>query len=101
MTVTEAAELLGLAGGTVRGYCRAVGLQKVCGRYDIDPNTVEEWRHNPPEVAALRRVNTRPSRDEFSEHRIKRYISDRVPNVEKARAARRRRLLDAMNKAGI
>lgn len=99
MTADEAAKLLGLAGGTVREYCRAAGLQKVSGRYDIDPETVEEWRHNPPGVAAIRRANTRPNKD--GGRRIKRRIFDRALNVEEARAARRRRLLDAMRKAGI
>ena len=99
MTAAEAAALLGLAGGTVREYCRAVGLQKVNGQYDIDLETVEEWRYNPPAVAALRRAAARS--DLLNEPPIKRRVLDRVPNVQAARKARKDRLLAAIREAGI
>ena len=99
MTAAEAAALLGLAGGTVREYCRAVGLEKTNGRYDIDSETVEEWRCNPPAVAALRRATA--AKDSFDGPPIKRCVSDWAPNVQVAREARRRRLLAAIREAGI
>lgn len=101
MTAAEAAALLGLAGGTVREYCRAAGLQKVSGQYDIDPETVEEWRHNPPDVAALRRATTAAEEDFLDGPPIKRYVLERVPNVQAARKARQERLLAAIRKAGV
>ena len=101
MTAAEAAALLGLAGGTVREYCRAVGLQKVGGRYDIDPETVEEWRHNPPEVASLRRAASGARDNTLDGPPIKKCIFERVLNIQKARTARRKRLLAAMRRAGI
>lgn len=101
MTAAEAAELLGLAGGTVREYCRAVGLQKTNGQYDIDPETVEEWRQNPPAVAALRRAATAAKEDFLDGPPIKERVLDRVPNVQAARKARRERLLAATRKAGV
>ena len=101
MTVMEAAGLLGLAGGTVREYCRAVGLQKVSGQYDIDPETVEEWRHNPPAVAALRRAAATAVKDDLDGPPIKMCVFEQVPNVQVAREARRKRLLAAIREAGI
>lgn len=101
MTAAEAAALLGLAGGTVREYCRAVGLEKTNGRYDIDPETVEEWRHNPPAVAALRRVTTAEGKDFLDGPPIKERVLEKVPNVQAARKARRDRLLAAIRKAAI
>lgn len=101
MTAAEAAELLGLAGGTVREYCRAVGLQKVGGQYDIDPETVEEWRHNPPKVALLRKAAARTRDGILDGPPIKKYVSGWVPDVQEARRARRARLLAAMREAGI
>lgn len=101
MTAAEAAALLGLAGGTVREYCRAVGLEKTNGQYDIDPETVEEWRHSPPAVAALRRAAT-AAKDGFPEGLpIKKHVFDEVPNVQAARKARQDRLLAAIREAGI
>ena len=101
MTAAEAAALLGLAGGTVREYCRAVGLQKTNGQYDIDPETVEEWRHNPPAVAALRRAATAAWKDFPDRPPIKKRVLDKVPNVQAARKARRDRLLAAIRNVGI
>lgn len=101
MTAAEAARLLGLAEGTVREYCRAVGLQKVSGQYDIDPETVEEWRHNRPAVAALREAAAQAKRDPLDGPPIKKHIFERVLNVQEARRARRARLLAAMREAGI
>ena len=101
MTAAEAAELLGLAGGTVREYCRAVGLEKVNGRYDIDPEIVEEWRHNPPAVAALRGATTAAENDFLDGPPIKERVLEKVPNVRAARKARRDRLLAAIRGAGI
>lgn len=101
MTAAEAAALLGLAGGTVREYCRAVGLQKVNGQYDIDPETVEEWRHNPPAVADLRRMAVATREDYLDGPPIKEHVLDWVPDVQEARRARRERLLAAIEKAGI
>ena len=101
MTAAEAAELLGLAGGTVREYCRAVGLEKTNGRYDIDPETVEEWRHNPPAVADLRRMTTAAENNFFDRPPIKERVLEKVPNVQAARKARRDRLLAAIRRAGI
>lgn len=101
MTVGEAAALLGLVSGTVREYCRAVGLPKTKGRYDIDPETVEEWRHNHPKVAHLRVAAVKVREDTLDGPPIKKYISERVPNVQEARMARKIRLLDAMRRAGI
>lgn len=92
---------LGLASGTVREYCRAVGLQKVGGQYDIDPETVEEWRHNPPAVAALRRAAATAMKDDLDGPPIKKRVLERVPNAQEARAARRKRLLAAIGKSGI
>ena len=101
MTAAEAAALLGLASGTVREYCRAVSLEKVNGRYDIDPETVEEWRHNPPTVAALRRATTAAGGDFLDGPPIKERVLEKVPNVQAARKARRDRLLAAIREAGI
>lgn len=101
MTIAEAAELLGLAGGTVREYCRAVGLQKVGGQYDVDPEMVEEWRYNPPSTAALRKAAARAERDPLDGPPIKRHVSKLVLNVQEARRARRERLLAAIREAGI
>ena len=101
MTAAEAAELLGLAGGTVREYCRAAGLQKVNGQYDIDPETVEEWRYNPPEVASLRRAAARTREGILDGPPIKRRVSEWAPNVQEARRARRERLLAAMQEMGV
>lgn len=101
MTAAEAAALLGLAGGTVREYCRAVGLQKVNGQYDIDSETVEEWRHNPPAVAALRRTDATGVKDDLDGPPIKRRVSEQAPNVQAAREARRKRLLAAIVEAGV
>lgn len=101
MTAAEAAELLGLASGTVREYCRAVGLQKVNGQYDIDPETVEEWRRCPPEVASLRRAAARTGEGILDGPPLKRCVFERTPNIQEAREARRRRLLAAIRKAGI
>ena len=101
MTAAEAAALLGLAGGTVREYCRAAGLQKVGGQYDIDPETVEEWRHNHPDVASLRRASAGTREDILDGPPIKNRVSDWVPNVQEARMERRRRLLAAIMEAGI
>ena len=101
MTAAEAAELLGLAGGTVREYCRAVGLQKVNGQYDIDPETVEEWRYNPPKVAFLRETLTKTRDSILDGPPLKRSVFERTPNIQEAREARRRRLLAAIREAGI
>lgn len=101
MTAAEAAELLGLASGTVREYCRAVGLQKVSGQYDIDPETVEEWRRTPPSVAPLRRASAKIDEDVLNGPPLKRRIFMRVPNIKGAREARKKRLLAAIRKAGI
>lgn len=101
MTAAEAAALLGLTGGTVREYCRAVGLQKVNGQYDIDPEIVEEWRSNPPAVADLRKAAAAIKRDFLDGPPIKEHVRDWVPNVQAARQARRERLLDAIKKAGV
>lgn len=101
MTAAEAAELLGLASGTVREYCRAVGLQKIYGRYDIDPETVEEWRHNPPAVADLRRAAATVGEDHLDGPPIKEHVLDWVPDVQAARRARRERLLAAIREAGV
>lgn len=101
MTTAEAAALLGLAGGTVREYCRAVDLEKTNGQYDIDPEVVEEWRHNPPAVAALRRAATAAKEDPLDGPPIKKHVLDRVPNVRAARKARRDRLLAAIRKSGV
>ena len=101
MTAAEAAAMLGLAGVTVREYCRAIGLKKVNGRYDIDPETVEEWRHNPPAVADLRRAATAARNDFLGGPPIKKRVLEKVPNVQAARKARRDRLLAAIREAGI
>lgn len=101
MTAAEAAELLGLAGGTVREYCRAVGLQKVGGQYDIDPETVEEWRHSPPAVAALRKMAAASKDDLLDGPPLKRRVFDLVLDLEAARKNRRERLLSAIKNAGI
>lgn len=100
MTAAEAATLLGLAGGTVRKYCRTAGLQKVRGQYDIDSGTVEEWRHNPPAGAPLRGAAATRG-DDLDGPPIKRRVFDRVPNVQSARETRRRRVLAAIRGAGI
>lgn len=101
MTSAEAAALLGLAGGTVREYCRAVGLQKVDGKYDVDPETVEEWRHNPPSVADLRKAAATVVRNDLDGPPIKKRVLERVPNVQEARRARQERLLAAIRRAGV
>ena len=101
MTAAEAAALLGLASGTVREYCRAVDLQKVNGRYDIDPEIVEEWRHNPPAVADLRRSAVATREDYLDGPPIKEHVLDWAPDVQAARKARRKRLLDAIKRAGV
>lgn len=101
MTAAEAAALLGLASGTVREYCRAVGLEKTNGQYDIDPETVEEWRHSRPEVAALRRAATAAKDDLLDGPPIKKRVLDGVSNVQEARKARRDRLLAAIREAGV
>lgn len=101
MTSAEAAALLGLAGGTVRGYCRAAGLQKVNGQYDIDPETVEEWRSNPPSVVALRGAAVTAEKDSLDGPPIKKRVFEPAPNVQEARAARQARLLAAIRKAGV
>lgn len=101
MTAAEAAVLLGLASGTVREYCRAVGLQKVNGQYDIDPEIAEEWRHNPPAVADVRRAAATMERDFLDGPPIKGHVLDWVPDVQAARRARRERLLAAIREAGV
>lgn len=101
MTAAEAAALLGLASGTVREYCRAVGLQKVFGRYDIDPETVEEWRYNPPPVAAVRKAAATMEENLLDGPPIKEHVLDCVPDVQAARRARRERLLAAIREAGV
>ena len=101
MTAAEAAELLGLASGTVRENCRAVGLQKVCGQYDIDPETVEEWRHSPPSVVGVRRAAVTSGEDPLDGPPIKEHVLDWVPDVQAARRARRERLLAAIREAGV
>ena len=101
MTTAEAAALLGLAGGTVREYCRAIGLEKTSGQYDIDPETVEEWRHNPPAVAALRRAAADAKEDSLDGPPIKRRVLEKASNVHAARKARKDRLLAAIREAGI
>lgn len=83
----------------MREYCRAVGLQKVNGRYDIDPETVEEWRHSPPEVASLRKAAVETREDILDGPPIKKYVFEWTPNVQEARRARRERLLAAMRRA--
>lgn len=101
MTALEAATLLGLAGGTVREYCRAAGIQKVSGQYDIDPETVEEWRHNPPKVAHLRVAAVGAREDILDGPPIKEHVLDWVPGIQAARRARTERLLAAIREAGI
>lgn len=102
MTATEAAALLGLAGGTVREYCRAVGLEKTNGQYDIDPEVVKEWQHNPPAVAALRKAAAAAKgEDPLDGPPIKERVLEKVPNVQAARKARRDRLLAAIKEAGV
>lgn len=101
MTAAEAAALLGLASGTVREYCRAVGLQKVNGKYDIDPETVEEWRYSPPPVAAVRRAAATMERDFLDGPPIRKHVLDWAPDVQAARRARRERLLAAIREAGV
>lgn len=102
MTAMEAAALLGLAGGTVREYCRAVGLQKTNGQYDIDPETVEEWRHAPPSVAALREAAAAAAKEDLLDGPpIKKHVLEKVPNVRAARKVRRDRLLAAIRESGI
>nr|DAV65843.1 MAG TPA: hypothetical protein [Caudoviricetes sp.] len=93
--------MLGLASGTVREYCRAVDLQKVNGQYDIDPEIVEEWRHNPPAVAALRGAAKTVGEDPLDGPPIKKHVIDWIPDVQAARKARRERLLAAIKRAGI
>ena len=85
----------------MREYCRAVGLQKVGHQYDIDPETVEEWRHCPPPVMACREAAAKRAPDPLDGPPIKRRVSDRVPGIPEARAARQRRLLDALREAGV
>lgn len=101
MTAAEAAAVLGLAAGTVREYCRAVGLQKIGGQYDIDPETVEEWRHNTPAVAALRRTAAAHELNILDGPPIKSHVLEWVPNVLAARKGRKDRLLAAIRRAGI
>ncbi len=101
MTVTEAAAVLGLARGTVRGYCRAVGLQKTNGQYDIDPEIVEEWRFDPPKVASSRRAAAGARDDVLDGPPIKKHVSEWAPGIQEARKARRERLLIAIRKAGV
>lgn len=101
MTAAEAAALLGLARGTVREYCRAVNLQKINGKYDIDPEIVEEWRNSPPAVADVRRAAVPMKKDFLDGPPIKEHVLDWVPDVQAARKARRERLLAAIKKAGI
>ena len=101
MTAAEAAALLGLAGGTVREYCRAVGLQKVNAQNDIDPETVEEWRLSPPSVAALRRTTAAAEKGSLDGPPIKKRVFELAPNVWEARRARQERLLAAIREAGV
>ena len=93
--------MLGLASGTVRKYCRAIGLQKTNGQYDIDPETVEEWRYNPPAVAALMMAATDAKEDPLDGPPIKKRVIDKVPSVQVARKARWDRLLAAIREAGV
>lgn len=100
MTPAEAAALLGRAAGTVREYCQLMGIPKVKGRYDIPPETVEEWRYNPPSVRAAR-VGRIVEQDPLDGPPIKTHVHDKVSNPRQAREARRKRLLKAIEKAGL
>mgnify|MGYP000888895678 CR=1 FL=1 len=100
MTPAEAAVLLGRAAGTIREYCQLVGIPKVKGRYDIPPETVEDWRYCPPSVRAARNGHgVEP--DPLDGPPIKTHVHDRVFGSRQAREARRRRLLEAVEKAGL
>lgn len=100
MTPAEAAALLGRAPGTVREYCQLAGLVKVKGRYDIPPEIVEDWRYCPPSVRAARNGH-RVELDPLDGPPIKIHVHDRVSGARQARAARRKRLLEAIEKAGL
>lgn len=100
MTPAEAAVLLGRAAGTVREYCQLAGIPKVKGRYDIPPETAEDWRYHPPSVRAAQRSHTYES-DPLDGPPIKTHVHDKVSGSRQAREARRRRLLDAMERVGL
>lgn len=100
MTPAEAAVLLGRAAGTVREYCQLMGIPKVKGRYDIQPETVEEWRRHPPSVRAGW-ADHKTKSDLLDGPPIKTHVHDRVSNPRQAREARRKRLLKAIEKAGL
>lgn len=100
MTPAEAAVLLGRAPGTVREYCQLAGISKVKGRYDIPPEIVEDWRYCPPSAPAAPN-DRRGKPDPLDGPPIKTRVHDKVSNSRQAREARRRRLLEAMKKAGM
>lgn len=100
MTPAEAAALLGRAAGTVREYCQLMGIPKVKGRYDIPPETIEEWRYHPPSVRAARQ-GRETELSLLDSPPIKTRVHDWAPGSKQAREARRRRLLAAMEKAGL
>lgn len=100
MTPAEAATMLGRAAGTIREYCQLLGIPKVKGRYDIPLETVEEWRRHPPSVRAAKN-GRRTEPDPLDGPPIKIHVHDRVSNSRQAREARRRKLLDAIERAGL
>lgn len=100
MTPAEAAALLGRAAGTIREYCQLAGIPKVKGRYDIPPETVEDWRYHPPSVRAAR-AGRKTELDLLDGPPIKTHVHDWAPGSRQAREARRRRLLEAMERAGL
>lgn len=100
MTPAEAAVLLRRAAGTIREYCQLVGIPKVKGRYDIPPETVEEWRYHPPSVRAAR-PGRKTELDLLNGPPIKIHVHDWAPGSKQAREARRRRLLSAIKRAGL
>lgn len=100
MTPAEAAALLGRAAGTIREYCQLAGIPKVKGRYDIPPETAESWRYHPPSVHAAR-ADRKVEPDPLDGPPIKTRVHDWVSGSRQAREARRRRLLKAMERAGL
>lgn len=100
MTPAEAATLLGRAVGTIREYCQLLGIPKVKGRYDIPPETVEGWRCHPPSVRAAKN-GRRTEPGPLDGPPIKIHVHDMVSNSRQARETRRRKLLDAIERAGL
>ena len=100
MTPAEAAALLGRAAGTIREYCQLAGLPKVKGRYSIPPETAEEWRYCPPSAREAKKGH-KVEPDPLDGPPIKTHVYDKVSGSDTAREARRRRLLEAMERAGL